>query len=51
MTQDLTDDVQSLTKQLREDWSLISLFVMAALVVVFFFVSYYPMIAVAMKNV
>lgn len=51
MTQDLSDDVQSLTRRLREDWSLISLLVMAGLVVVFFFMSYYPMIAVAMKNV
>lgn len=51
MTQDLADDVQGLTRRLREDWSLVSLFVMAGLVVAFFFVSYYPMIAVAMKNV
>ena len=38
-------------ERLRENLTLVSLVILALAVVLFFFLSYYPMISVAMKNV
>jgi type IV pilus assembly protein PilC len=51
MTNDLSEDVFNLTQRLRENLTLLSLVILASAVVLFFFLSYYPMISVAMKNV